>query len=529
MPYGTMSVAILIDCVMVESFGETDHPGYPLNWYRNTFGPKRYSIINSAELVSGDTLPETFTTSSGSDHNSAMMRTLRKQRKKTLIYKKVYTPFGSKVRRWDFSKDRYVNGRTWGWAWRIRTVWSKIPRSSFEKKLKTNSLDYFQCNMVASPESYTLVHDSSLLHYIEEELETQWVSWTDVISISGKFVLYAISKLEHQFASDQWFKGIIPLYPLIVVDDYRREDHFSDEVSGEIELCEQIALARLYKLVRRQSVDLATGLAELAQTTGMISAAALHLAKSFLLLKAGRVGAAFASLFPSTKKETAGVFLAYRYGVSPLLSDIDGAVQHLAELVQNFQPVYARSKSKKDIVFEDETVINPDNSVVNTVSRSIKVTVRYHVTYGLGDALLNNLSRLGFTSPRNVAWELVPFSFVIDWFYPIGQYLGLLGAFEGLELKEMHKTVIVKETVKCVAPLPVGFAVHEGALSRDSWRFEEETCSWTIENVSVKREIINVSDPTFLPALRRPRFKNPFSSGHVANAIALVLQVFSRK
>jgi hypothetical protein len=33
---------------------------------------------------------------------------------------------------------------------------------------------------------------------------------------------------------------------------------------------------------------------------------------------------------------------------------------------------------------------------------------------------------LGLTNPLNVAWELVPFSFVVDWFIPIGSF------FDGL-------------------------------------------------------------------------------------------------
>lgn len=34
---------------------------------------------------------------------------------------------------------------------------------------------------------------------------------------------------------------------------------------------------------------------------------------------------------------------------------------------------------------------------------------------------------LGLTNPAAVAWEVIPYSFVIDWFIPVGSYLSALG------------------------------------------------------------------------------------------------------
>lgn len=35
-------------------------------------------------------------------------------------------------------------------------------------------------------------------------------------------------------------------------------------------------------------------------------------------------------------------------------------------------------------------------------------------------------AKVGLTNPLSVAWELIPFSFVVDWFLPIGKYLDAL-------------------------------------------------------------------------------------------------------
>lgn len=40
----------------------------------------------------------------------------------------------------------------------------------------------------------------------------------------------------------------------------------------------------------------------------------------------------------------------------------------------------------------------------------------------------NRFSRLGITNPAEVAWDLVPFSFVLDWFIPIADSIRFLGA-----------------------------------------------------------------------------------------------------
>lgn len=47
-----------------------------------------------------------------------------------------------------------------------------------------------------------------------------------------------------------------------------------------------------------------------------------------------------------------------------------------------------------------------------------------------GESLLREL---GFTDPASVVWELTPWSFVYDWFIPIGQFLELRNFFGGVQ------------------------------------------------------------------------------------------------
>jgi hypothetical protein len=287
------------------------------------------------------------------------------------------------------------------------------------------------------------------------------------------------------------------------------------------------SLTRFYKKLKDQKLDLATGLAELSQTAGMISAAAIKLGESFLLAKAGKLGAAFSILFPKTKEDVASLHLAYRYGVNPLVSDIVGAAEHLAQLLHDIAPVRIKTKDTSYTETEEEIVIEPAgyNTItgINTITRTSKVIVKYSARYRVKFAMESQLSRLGFTNPTNVAWELVPFSFVIDWFYPIGNYLSSLDSLEGLELMELTRTVFIKDTITCKT------TYEQDPDELDAWLLPEglET-SWTIENVYNDRRVLDPAEIASL-SLPPPRFKNPFSTGHVANAIALVTQIFSGK
>lgn len=48
---------------------------------------------------------------------------------------------------------------------------------------------------------------------------------------------------------------------------------------------------------------------------------------------------------------------------------------------------------------------------------------------------------MGLTNPLEVTWELLPFSFVADWFLPIGDYVSILDSTLGYILKGGTNTV----------------------------------------------------------------------------------------
>jgi hypothetical protein len=136
------------------------------------------------------------------------------------------------------------------------------------------------------------------------------------------------------------------------------------------------------------------------------------------------------------------------------------------------------------------------------------VTVRMGITVKQSSKALANAKELGITNPALVAWELVPFSFVADWFLPIGNFLGFLDATLGLEFVSGYQTT---------------FRKRSGRFTRDMMGSKKDGHKTSYfghnewEGVTCLRAILSDFPPVSLP---RP--KNPLSVTHAVSAIALL-------
>jgi hypothetical protein len=75
------------------------------------------------------------------------------------------------------------------------------------------------------------------------------------------------------------------------------------------------------------------------------------------------------------------------------------------------------------------------------------------ISYRVDDQRLQGLSKLGFVDPKSLIWELLPYSFVVDYFTGFGKYLENLTASLGLTFIGGYKTSYVKESGKITLPL----------------------------------------------------------------------------
>lgn len=210
------------------------------------------------------------------------------------------------------------------------------------------------------------------------------------------------------------------------------------------------ALANLGK----GSLDLGVALAEAGQTANMLVKSMNRMANFAQALRKGNyLGAAdqlgfdlsrgqksrlsrAISSAKSQRDNLSNGWLEYQYGWKPLMSDLHGAV----EALRNGQAIKGRPVNGRSTQYlGNEEVFNPgrppQRKEVRVEPPSGQGGVRERAGFRgkVLSPLTATLNQLGLLNPLAVAWEKVPFSFVVDWFFPVGTYLNSLTATRGLE------------------------------------------------------------------------------------------------
>ena len=216
-------------------------------------------------------------------------------------------------------------------------------------------------------------------------------------------------------------------------------------------------------------------------------------------------------------------WLELQYGWKPLLSDVHGAVQQLNNRVYNeskgignsgLVTVKASIKSS-DVTYK--TVGDSIGAVCSVVKRhKIEHKGFIRLDFMPNDLpLVRTLAQLGITNPLEIAWELTPWSFVADWFIPIGDYLDSLDATFGWDFKGgsfSAKTTMVSKALSATYTQ----AANPGLLGLSG--------SITVEGegrqYSFSRKAYSSAPLPTLPNLDKISKSSPM---HVANGIALLM------
>lgn len=204
----------------------------------------------------------------------------------------------------------------------------------------------------------------------------------------------------------------------------------------------------------------------------------------------------------SDSKGSADGWLEYQYAVIPFLADIYGAQELLKTGFKEKDQVFKVSRQVTNEEGVGHLVTNCPPDRIEGYCREICRVVYYQK---VTNATLHGLNSLGLTNPALIAWELVPFSFVIDWLLPIGNFLGALTATQGLTFIAGFEDRIV-----------------EYKIDWRTWRYDflSGVKHWgSAEMYSFQRVVKSNWD---LPV---PYWKNPFSSTHVVTALALLRSI----
>lgn len=205
------------------------------------------------------------------------------------------------------------------------------------------------------------------------------------------------------------------------------------------------------------SVNLGEGLATFAQTMRMVRDPFVSLVKGMKEVAESR------QLRPYLTKTLRDIhregplnvasrrYLEYVYGWRPLMQDIHDVLMLGKEKAQ--APILLKTSVSTDRggagpSFSYEDYSTKEVSRYNSVNFSDRVSCTLVARIDPDHAGIRALNQLGLVNPLSLAWELVPFSFVVDWVLPIGSVLQSYTAPAGLKFV----TGSVSRRVKASAP-----------------------------------------------------------------------------
>jgi hypothetical protein len=177
------------------------------------------------------------------------------------------------------------------------------------------------------------------------------------------------------------------------------------------------ALGKLNSKVRGD-LDLGVSLAELGSTKRMFKAIGKTLKHAIKLKPPGGFG---------SSKDVANGYLQYKYGWKPLMSDVFGVADEMIRVTLNAVQ-HVKAGSRFPIGGNKTGNLRYINGTSDCEVEVTPPSGQHFGYYACHFQLAFNyagfrLDRFSSLNPVSLAWELIPYSFVVDWFYDVGSYL----------------------------------------------------------------------------------------------------------
>lgn len=282
--------------------------------------------------------------------------------------------------------------------------------------------------------------------------------------------------------------------------------------------------ARALSSLKNQQIDLAMAFASRRSTAELLASSAARLAKAFKQTRqrnfagAARTLGVRNSVRPGTKSASSG-WLQLQFGWAPLMSDIYGAYNELTgNYPKDGELCVVRSSTRSASAIDSTFLWGPWGSAYTRakIKRRVIATrdIKVSYWYKLNAEALHAASRNGLTDPAVVAWDVLPFSFVVDWLLPVGQYLRNLTADVGFIYLGGSRTYFERREV---VDTTVGVDVPDDPYRKNCTGVAK--IKGSARGVMMQR--IVVSNPGSEMYL-----KNPFSTFTVVTSLSLLLQTF---
>lgn len=299
----------------------------------------------------------------------------------------------------------------------------------------------------------------------------------------------------------------------------------SKEVS-DAELIDK-CMRKAYDKLKENNLNLAVDIAE--------SAATLKMLKATLSFK--KLAAEFFNELLLGKKDklkrmgirkrmdyATGKWLEYRYGWLPLVSTVHDGMELIANAHFREPEMFIKTRSgrvgKTSVIARIDDSWNIPTAVINTEwSKRAQMIAYFQPEDGVSLNMLTSLN------PATIAWELVPFSFVFDWFVNIGDLLEQMDNYYRFRQQFRRGVITISEKVQTervsygsttYKPLQPNMCGLEGPARHNARQ--------ALETVSSRRTIM-----TSWPMWRGvPKTKLRLNTKQQTDAIALIWSIFNK-
>lgn len=267
----------------------------------------------------------------------------------------------------------------------------------------------------------------------------------------------------------------------------------------------QAQVESLLKLAEGKT-NYGTFLAEAVTSANMVADRLGTLADLLLAVKHGRLGALKRAFGDIDSKTVANGLLEWQYGWKPLCQDLYNITESLKP---RLKPPLMLEGSKT--VTSHHVDRSDRRGAVDVWKERTQTTTgrnTCHLYARVSDAVLNKAQSIGLVNPLSLAWEVVPYSFVVDWAMPVGNVLSALTATAGLTFVGGYEN-----------------EVREGHVETTIYRNGISYSSGKPERLDADVIVFLRNGLTGFP---RPQFygKSPFSTSHVSSALNLLRQLF---
>lgn len=211
------------------------------------------------------------------------------------------------------------------------------------------------------------------------------------------------------------------------------------------------AYERFVKRVNGETSSLLTSVAEYHKARDMVISRAFSLFHAARMVRKFQFKSAYRELFHANSqvgrkikpyevrsKDQASAWLELSYGWAPLYGDIASACKVLTgPMPMGFISARSSKASLRKTLWSG-----------NPATRWQYIDYAPQITCGarvwLSNPNTNLAGRMGFLNPVNTAWELLPWSFLVDHFLDVGNYLRSFTDFAGLKLEFPYTTTHIE-------------------------------------------------------------------------------------